>query len=480
MSIVFSNLVAELDEQKIHIENWQLKQNQVWAIAGSNGGGKTMLGQIFSDQTDKKILQGEVSGIPARTIIVSLEEQRKLIDQERYLDQSDITNEVDPGTLVKDFLAPLTETKQFWIDGLNTGHLAEQGLRSLSTGETRKVLLIKALAEINMTGSHLLVLDEPLEGIDKASKEFLMQQLQIKIQQGLHLLWIANRLDEVPEWITHIAFMHQMQILIQGTREDVFASPELNHLLHFDADIEVPDTLQESELSTAEPLVKLTNAKVAYGDKVIFDQLDWCINPGQHWAIQGPNGCGKTTLLQLISGDHPQCYSNDIFQFGMQRGSGESIWEIKKHIGLISASSQWEYRVSTNLVSTVISGLFDTIGLYNQIADYERELAMKWLRLINLADRANDPLQSLSYGEQRMVLIARAMIKRPPLLILDEPCQGLDDVNRALVQALVATLAKQQQTSLLYVTHHEEDILPEFEHRLIFQTGKSGSKAIVA
>lgn len=476
MTIVFTELKAEMDGQRLHIPHWQLNPGQVWAIAGNNGGGKTKLGQIFSDQTDKKILAGSLSGIPDRVIIVSLEAQRALIELERYLDESDITNEVDPGTLVKDYLAPYDSHRSFWINGLRIDHLSEQGLRSLSTGETRKVLLIKALADIDTSVPHLLVLDEPLEGLDKESKMFLMAQLGKLSQQGLNLLWIANRLDEIPEWISHIAYMQNMQLLLAGEREQVLQHPTLQHLLHFDQNtVCLPAPLSASELSADEPLVKLSNTRVAYGDKVIFDDLNWSIEMGQHWAIQGPNGCGKTTLLQLISGDHPQCYSNNIRQFGMQRGNGESIWDIKKHIGLISASSQWEYRVSTNVLSTVLSGLFDTIGLYNQVADFEKDLAMQWLEVINLAGRANDPLQSLSYGEQRMVLIARAMIKHPPLLILDEPCQGLDDINRVLVQALVARLAGQADTSLLYVTHHEEDILPEFERRLVFKAEKSGS-----
>jgi len=481
MTIVFAEFKADMDGQTLHIPHWQLDPGQVWAIAGNNGGGKTKLGQVFSDQTDKKILTGSLQGVPEKVILVSLEEQRALIELERYLDESDITNEIDPGTLVREYLAPLNEQKEFWIAGLRIAHLMEQGLRSLSTGETRKVLLIKALSDIDLNSDHLLVLDEPLEGLDKNSKAFLIDQLALLTQQGLKLLWIANRLDEIPEWISHIAYIQQMQLILAGERQHILEHKTLQHLLHFDQNsVVTPGPLRSNELPADEPLVRLKNARVAYGENVIFEGLNWCIEPGEHWAIQGPNGCGKTTLLQLISGDHPQCYSNDIRQFGMQRGSGESVWDIKKHIGLISASSQWEYRVSANLISTVLSGLFDSIGLYNQVADYEKNLAMQWLELINLADRANDSLQSLSYGEQRMVLIARAMIKHPPLLILDEPCQGLDDMNRVLVQALVANLAAQKTTSLLYVTHHEEDILPEFERRLVFKTGQSGSTVQIA
>ena len=153
----------------------------------------------------------------------------------------------------------------------------------------------------------------------------------------------------------------------------------------------------------------------------------------------------------------------------MQRGSGETIWDIKKHIGIVSASLQWEYRASTNVLSTVISGLYDSIGLYQASGDSDRSLALQWLDIIGLRDKANHSLQHLSYGEQRLVLIARALIKQPPLLILDEPCQGLDDPSRQLVLAFIARLVEQQQVTLLYVTHLADEIPAQIGHRLQFE-----------
>ncbi len=159
----------------------------------------------------------------------------------------------------------------------------------------------------------------------------------------------------------------------------------------------------------------------------------------------------------------------------MQRGRGESIWDIKKHIGLVSASLQWEYRATTNVLSTVISGLYDSIGLYQATGDDDKQLALQWLDIIGLRHKANQSLQHLSYGEQRLVLIARALIKQPPLLILDEPCQGLDDPSRMLVLAFINRLAEQRATTLLYVTHHAAEIPSAIACRLQFETkdGKS-------
>ncbi|MGB1092279.1 MAG: ABC transporter ATP-binding protein, partial [Oceanobacter sp.] len=198
----------------------------------------------------------------------------------------------------------------------------------------------------------------------------------------------------------------------------------------------------------------------------------------QHWAIQGPNGCGKSSLLQLITGDNPQCYRNDLRLFGIKRGSGESIWDIKKHIGIVSSALQWEYRATTNVLSAMISGLHDSIGLYKKVGDDEKQLGLHWLDIVGLRHKANQSLQHLSYGEQRLVLIGRALIKQPPLLILDEPCQGLDDLGRQMVLAFINRLAEQQSMTLLYVTHHEDEIPSAFQHRLQFEPNAEGGSDV--
>jgi molybdate transport system ATP-binding protein len=171
----------------------------------------------------------------------------------------------------------------------------------------------------------------------------------------------------------------------------------------------------------------------------------------------GPNGSGKTCLLNLVTGDHPQCYVNDINVVGYQRGQGESIWDIKQHIGYVSTALQWEYRVSISLQNVVISGFYDSIGLYEKATDSQQMIAREWLNLLGLADRANQPFNRCSYGDQRMLLIARAMVKHPQLLILDEPCQGLDEANRQLVLSLVALICASSETTVLYVNHHAGD-----------------------
>jgi molybdate transport system ATP-binding protein len=199
---------------------------------------------------------------------------------------------------------------------------------------------------------------------------------------------------------------------------------------------------------------------VAYGGKSVLNKLNWTVGPGEHWKISGPNGSGKSTLLSLVSGDNPQAYANDITLFGIKRGSGESVWDIKKHIGLVSTTLQQDYRVGVTAKIVVISGFFDSIGVYGDYTKKQQEIALKWLEMLHMEKHANASFKNLSYGEQRLVLLARAMVKQPELLILDEPCQGLDDINREMVLKLVDHLGKTGTTQILYVTHHPEDHIP--------------------
>lgn len=205
---------------------------------------------------------------------------------------------------------------------------------------------------------------------------------------------------------------------------------------------------------------------MAYGENVVLNNLSWKLKRGEHWKILGPNGVGKSTMLSLISGDNPQAYANELTLFGMKRGSGETVWDIKKHIGILSSSFQTSYRVKTSVLMTVISGFYDSIGVYNNFRDLEEKKAMEWLKLIKLDQKARSPLHSLSFGEQRMVLIIRAMVKHPPLLILDEPCQGLDEINRYTVLKLIDIIALQSDTTLLFVSHHSEDLVESITREL--------------
>lgn len=463
------NIIASLQPHlNLTVEKLHIESNQSWAFIGGNGSGKSAFSALLQNQLS--ITSGQYTqSTDLAFSAVSFEAQQALIDREQERDDSDITNEVWQGTPVIELLEEVSDDSDSihaWCQQFSINHILNKGFRKLSTGESRKVILIRALLQTDT----VLILDEPFDGLDANSQNVLKNILHQQYQQGRAIILILNRLDEVPDWVTHLGVLHNLNLIAQGTKETTLNNEIVKAFLTFNnKDLVLPekDPCAPHLNPDIQTLVTLNNGKVAYSDRLIFKDLNWQVKRGEHWAVLGPNGCGKSTLLNLISGDHPQCYANDLTVFGIKRGSGESIWDIKQHIGLISASLQWNYKTSTNVLTTVVSGLFDSIGLYNQIEEHQKNLAMDWLKQVHLQHKANEPLHKLSYGEQRLVLICRAMIKQPALLILDEPCQGLDEANRQLILSFIELLAQQQGTSLLYVTHHASDLLTCFKHRFI-------------
>mgnify|MGYP006130859075 CR=1 FL=1 len=460
----------------LHDINWCINPGDCWVVLGANGSGKSALGAALN--AEGEWLGGYITGLPeaGRVAIVSLEQQAQLISDERDKDDSDITDKVFAGTPLREMLdevcadTPLRAQLlvQFGLEGL-----LDRSFRQLSTGETRKFMLVRAL----ISEPSLLILDEPFEGLDVAATEILKHCLNTCVTRTTMVL-ILNRFEEIPPFASHLALIADGELRHKIAASDAAAVAQLSQLLHMQTtDIEVPapdpephsgnqNITRPRPLDPNQPLVKISKGRIAYGGQVIFDNIDWRIDAGQHWQLTGPNGSGKTCLLNLITGDHPQCYTNDIFVFGYQRGQGESIWEIKQHIGYVSSALQWEYRVSVSILNVVLSGFFDSIGLYQPASASQLAIANRWLALLGMAGRANAPFQALSFGDQRLLLIARAMVKHPTLLILDEPCLGLDDMNRQRVLALITRVCQQSRTTVIYVNHHTSDRIPGIDNVL--------------
>jgi molybdate transport system ATP-binding protein len=461
--IIVENYSAEFGESfTLSNINWTLEENQHWVVTGTNGSGKSALSAILAGAGEKT--SGSITGLPERVELVSFEAQAELIERELKKDDADIMDVISEGTPVReileegkdenpDFDAVLLEEL---IGKFKLEHMLERSFRKLSTGETRKIMLIRAL--VNKPG--LVILDEPFDGLDVDSMAMLNELLASQVDT-VPMVLVLNRFDEMPEFITHVAYMDKGQLHHTVNINDKQAYEDLYQLLHLKTtDLKVPETIDTDRppaLNPEDPLVRLSNIKVAYADNEVINGLDWTINPGEHWQLSGPNGSGKTCLLNLITGDHPQCYTNDIFVFGMQRGNGETIWQIKQYIGYVSTALQWEYRVSISLRNVIISGFHDSIGMYTKSSEKEKQVADQWLELLGMKDRADQPYNQLSFGDQRLLLIARAMVKHPTLLILDEPCLGLDDINRQLVLALIEKICASGETTVLYVNHHAED-----------------------
>ena len=433
---------------------------------GASGSGKSALAAAVAGAGE--LISGSLEGTVANAGIVSPESQAALIERERLRDDSDITDKVSLGTPVREMLNEVSKNPdllQELIELFKLELLLERGFRKLSSGETRKVLFARALT----SKPDMLIIDGPFEGLDAQTVPLVCDILK-RVSNDLPTLLVINRFDELPDFVTHIALLEKGGLKTTAETCHKPAMDLISQLLHLkSAHIQIPSAGPGDcapSLNPKDPLVNLRSATVRYTDNLVFEDLDWRIDPGQHWQLTGPNGSGKTSLLNLITGDHPQCYNNDIFVFGYQRGHGESIWDIKQHIGYVSSALQWDYRVSINCKNVVISGFYDSIGLYNKATDVQKEIASRWLQILGFQGRAGQAFNQFAYGDQRLLLIARAMVKHPHLLILDEPCLGLDDMNRQLVLALIEKICSGSETTVIYVNHHAEDRIEGIQHYL--------------
>ncbi len=455
------------------IPDLTLSAGESWAFVGTNGSGKSALARALAGELPlgKGIQESGFS----RPVRLSFEQLQKLVSDEWQRNNTDLLSpgEDDTGRttaeIIQDEVINPERCAQLaaWF-GITS--LLTRRFKYLSTGETRKTLLCQAL----MSEPDLLILDEPFDGLDVASREQLATLLATLNEQGYTIVLVLNRFDEIPDFVRHAGVLADRTLIDTGEKETLLRQALIGQLAHSERlkDITLPEPDEPSvrlTLAANAPRIILNDGVVSYDDRPILNHLSWTVKPGEHWQIIGPNGAGKSTLLSLITGDHPQGYSNDLTLFGRRRGSGETIWDIKKHIGYVSSSLHLDYRVSTTVRNVILSGYFDSIGIYQAVSDRQHKLAQQWLDILGMDNRTADaPFHSLSWGQQRLALIARALVKHPTLLILDEPLQGLDPLNRQLVRRFVDILMGEGETQLLFVSHHAEDAPECITHRLAF------------
>jgi molybdate transport system ATP-binding protein len=367
---------------------------------------------------------------------------------------------------------------------LQVAPFLDRRLISLSNGERQRVQLAQALSH----PMRLLILDEPFAGLDAATRAHFHALLEKLMDTPLRVLLIVTRVEDLPRHITHLVCVDQCQVVAAGPRAGILSLPRVKRLFAAtqpgrtaavrSADIPVrsdvrragglrsrgaelqcrPCCEQEGHRSAGAELVRLRNVTIHYGKTVVLRDVNWTIRAGESWALLGPNGSGKTTLLSLILGDNPQVYSNDVVVFGLQRGNGESVWDIKRHIGWVSPELHLHFNDSATCFEVVASGFHDSVGLFQPPSNRQRTVARRWLARFQLLEYAPCPLFSLSAGLQRMVLLARALVKHPRLLILDEPCQGLDAIHRNLFVQAVNALIRAGTVTAIYVTHRPDEI----------------------
>ncbi len=454
---------------------WEIREGRNWVVLGPNGAGKSSLVRVFTGDTP--VVKGRViRQAPElrrdQVGYVSFELHEKLLARENRRDESrHFSGRFDDEITVKSLIesarrgAADSGRAMGWSAALPAvDHLADRPVRRLSVGEMRKVLIARALAG----APRLLILDEPFEGLDTPSMAELSDLIQEVGAQDRRLAVIlaTHRLEKIPPGFSRVLGLKDGRIVVNGNLAQT-PLPELEKRLYGGRPsgrgrraIPDPPAAENAGEATdaAGRLIEMKNVTVRYGDTVVFRALNWTMRRGEHWAVAGPNGSGKTTLLSLISGDNPQAYANRIYLFGRRRGSGETIWEIKRRIGMVSSEFQMGYDRPATVLQTVLSGFFDSVGLYRKATPGQRKIAEDWIETLNLTPLIHDCFDRLSFGQRRLVLLARAMVKRPLLLILDEPCQGLDIGNRRMIHDVVERIASNGRTHILYVTHFREEL----------------------
>ena len=360
----------------------------------------------------------------------------------------------------------------------------------LSSGELRKHSLSKVLG----TEPCLLILDNPFVGLDAASRLVLGEQLRAIVQGGkTSLMLVLSREDEIPPFMTHVVEVKDEVVLPKKRLADWLAERGTETCgkeqacgpgqaistgdAHCNADSPSsengPSALQAADAPASSPeIVRLNKVTIRYGERTILKDLDWVVRKGEHWSLTGPNGSGKSTLLGLVCADNPQSYACDISLFGRKRGSGESIWDIKKHIGYVSPELHRSFKRDITAERIVANGLRDFHGLFTKANEEEIRTARKCLERFGAGHLAGTSFLNMSSGEQRIVLLARAFVKNADLLILDEPFHGLDDENVRMVRGIIEEYCQNPDNTLLMVTHRMEELPSCIDHNLTLKVNR--------
>ncbi len=488
---------------------WTIARGEQWALVGDNGSGKSLLVDAIRGRRRPRrgrIVHHFVAGLPGAedaafgvfprgtlAVVATNDLQQiasahspylqarwhgsegehaptviELLDRQRILARHpfEVLDDVEPDSQFAARRA--TAMQQFGLDAL-----AQRRVMQLSNGELRKLLLVRAL----LLRPRFLVLDEPFVGLDAESRQSLLDVVRQLMREGVTVLLVTARREEVPEETTHLAIVANRALVFAGPRD---RAP--HPTAPTGAAMETPrlPQLDRPELTRSTTLIALRGGTVRYGPTTVLDRVDFTMRGDENWAVLGPNGSGKSTLMSLILADNPQAYANDLCLFGRRRGTGESIWDIKAQLGWMAADLHAQYPRGESCFEVVCSGWFHSIGLHRACSPDQRARARECLAQLGVARFATSPLGALAHSEQRLVLLARALVHRPLVLLLDEPCQGLDAHHRVGVLSAVDAIVAAGQSRVLYVTHHHDELPTTITHVLRLARGRvvtSGPRA---
>lgn len=455
--------------------DFELLKGEQLAIVGGNGSGKTMLVDII---TGRHPLVGKgveydfsPNGKPlvADNIkYIAFRDSYGSADSTYYLQQRWNQHDIDESTptvgrlLDEDYqlLGEDTGERQRYREHLyalfHIEPLLDKYIILLSSGEMRKFQLTRVLLSM----PKVLILDNPFIGLDEETRLLLSNLLRTIIRESdLQIILVQTKMSDIPDFVTHIIKVENMVVGRKQTANEFFldAKPAPESVLSKDMRQAVLSLAQKDGEFDGDDVVEMHNVGIRYGKRQILKDLTMHVLKGSSWALSGQNGAGKSTLLSLICADNPQSYACNIVLFGQKRGSGETIWDIKKHIGYVSPEMHRAYQKDIPSIKVVASGLKDAAGMYFKPSEEELEQCRFWMRVFGVDKLEERTFLKLSSGEQRLLLLARAFVKDPELIILDEPLHGLDDRNRRLVKDVIETFMKRKNKTMIMVCHYKEE-----------------------
>jgi molybdate transport system ATP-binding protein len=472
--------------------NFSLEKGQHWALVGKSGSGKSTFldfimgkasmarGEAYYPYFDRYIQEHHqddplfnryklITQVSARHEFRNLSNTADFYYQQRFN-----SGDSEDADTVSTYLSSIRVvnplglwTIQKTTERLRLTQLLDKEIIKLSNGETKRLMLAAALIKNPL----LLLLDNPLNGLDVSALQDFNEFIREIAESGISII-MATPSSEIPDSITHVAVLENGKVISQCTANE-FKPIGFHPIDQIQTNQdELKQLLSATPSVVYDTIIGMENVSIKYGEKQILDGVNWQLRQGERWALTGHNGAGKSTLLSLINGDNPQAFANKIILFDQRKGSGESIWEIKKKIGYVSPEFFQYFPMGSTCLHVIESGFDDTLGLFRISGKSRAETSLSWMKLLHISEFEGALIRNVPVSIQRICMLARAMVKNPSLLILDEPCLGLDVERQEQFKNLIDTICGITDLTLIYVSHYQDEMPLSITHSLKLDQGR--------